>query len=367
MRRLKAFTFWVIFFVWALGPLAAQTVPQVPIWTYYDCLYEGSRENREADRQKLEKAGFNGIATQITSDALTAGSIDARFLDACRASKLAVIVLRNRLELSQYQQVVQKWPDVVKAVDLCDDADKAKTPAELTKMAAEAQPFLAGSGLFFSVSKAAPHKDYAPIAGRGWYGIQNYLGKAVDNGEGLKQYAYDGVLAARPFVAGRLLTMPYLGKNATPNAFRNDPTWQAQEYVWPATNEAVAWLGLIAGADGVLYYSAFAIDPNNAIRYYRAGERRDLLAAYGRVHAKIQEHASFLTDPAVIKGRQVVGSNVVGTWQKPGGDLLTVTVDLGSEWHPRTSWLVTPPPPPPVAGSFRFTVDGAKLKVVELP
>jgi hypothetical protein len=359
---------------WAVGcvwlALACGASAEVLRGTYIDCLWEGTPEIRQQDLKPLEGALFNCFATHIRSSALDVPKvgepqpIDAQFLDACKASGSKVIVIPNVLPPERWKPLVERWPEVIVAIQLQDDAHALK-PAELKAKIAATAPHLNGLPGLITVAKSTSDLDYAALAP--WYHRQVYLGKLVNNGEGLRKYAYDGMLAARAACPGKLLGAMFLARNPTPYHLRADPVFRAQEFALPSTQEAVAWLQLIAGADHLLSYTAYSVDRDNPLWESRLGERWDLLGAYGAINGKIKEFDSFLSGASVVKGRSAVGKTVVGTWQKPGGELLTVTVDLANELHPRTSWLVTPPAPPPVATSFRFTVDGGRIKAVELP
>lgn len=338
---------------------------QIKIGTYADCLFDGSQQIRNDDLPKLIDAGFNLIATQITPDGLDTTKLDGKFLEACKAAKVEVLVEKNALSLQQFQQLAQKYPTTITGLVIADDAHTLK-PSDVTKLLSEAAAFMPATVQpYITVAKGAKHSDYAVLGPKLQYGVQNYLGKSLDGG-GLKVVGYDNMLAARAVATGPLYTMPYLGKSVVPYFGRNDPVWRAQEYVQPSFNEALAWLGLIADSNGILYYTAYSIDFNNPKNYSRIGERWDLLPAYKLIHQRIQSYAPFLQGTGVVKGRSVVGTSVIGTWTKPSGEMLTVTVDCGVELYPRVDWKVTTPTVP-ASATLKVSSDGKTVVVEKLP
>lgn len=348
-----------------LALCCATAQAQIKIGSYVDCLWDGSQQIRNDDLPKLLDAGFNFFATQITPDGLDTTKLDGKFLEACKAAKAEVLVERNTLTLQQFQQLAQKYPGVVTGLVIADDAHTLK-PSDVTKLLTDAAAFMpSGVQPYITVAKGAKHSDYAALGPNLRYGVQNYLGKSLDGG-GLKVVAYDNMQAARAVAKGALYTMPFLGKSSIPYFGRNDPVWRAQEYVQPSFNESLIWLGLIAECDGALYYTAYSIDFNNPKNYSRIGERWDLLPAYKSIHARIQSYAPFLQGTGVVKGRSVVGTSVIGTWTKPSGEVLTVSVDCGVELYPRVEWKVTQPTTP-ASATFKVSSDGKSIAVEKLP
>lgn len=352
-RILTLLLFLLALCVWVSPWWTSPAQGETRIGTYIDCLWEGSQKIREEDFDKLRDAGFDLFFTPLGPDALDPKTPDGRFLEACKATKAQVGVVRNALSLEQLKLLTQKYPGVIAHADIFDDAHQLK-PAELTRLIAETTPFLGGAKPYLAVGRGTAHADYAGLLPPGGlYGIQNYLGKDRTAG-GLRECGYDRMLPARAACKGRLATMPFLARNNTPagEVFRRDPVWLAHEYIPVAQNEALVWLGLIAGCDDVLYYTAYFIERNQPTdnRYYtRIAERWDLLPAYKRSHARIKELDKFLSGPGVVKTRSVQGNFITGTWTLPSGEKLTVTVDLTSEWLPDVDWDVTAPLPTPTA------------------
>lgn len=332
------------------------------ISTYYDCLWDGSQQLRLDDLPKLVDTGFNCFATQLTPDALDPTKLDGKFLDACKAAKVQVIVERNTLTLAQYQQLVQKYPGTVVGLNVVDDANSQK-PADVAKAIADAQPFLSGTTPFITVGKGAAHGTYAPLIGPGGYTVQNYISPKILDGGGLKAVAYDAMLAAKAVAQGAVYSIAYLGRNTTPYFGRNDPVWRAEEYSDPSFNEAVMWLGLIAGCDSPYFYTAYAIDRDHPREYSRIAERWDLLPAYKLMFAKVQRAAEVMQSPGVQKVAQTAPNGVACTWTKPDGSGVRVTVDLTEERSPQTR---VDPFQPPTMTNVRITSTGA-AKVEVLP
>lgn len=345
--------------------LAARAGAETRTGFVIDCLWEGTPEIRAADTPKLRAAGGDLFCSQIRAQAATdPASVDAKWLDDCKAAGSRVIVIPNGLSGDQIKQLSAKYGDTLFGWLLKDDANLTK-PADLAALLAAQQPAVGTLPAAITVGKNAKHADFAGIAPI--YHVQTYLGRAVRIGEPIKPFAYDAMLAARAACPGKLLGSMYVARTGTPYSVRTDPFFRAQEYLSPVQQEAIGWLQLIAGADHLLSYTAYTIDRNNPLVESRLAERPDLLEAYAGIHRRIKEQDSFLNGAGVVEARSVAGNMITGTWTKPTGEVLTVTVDLTSEYDPRTSIVVKPAPPPPVAGSFRFSVDGSKLKVTELP
>lgn len=359
--RLKAFACSLVL-LWG-----AAAFGQTRNGVFYNSLWDGTPELRAADTPSLLDAGFDLFASQIRSQAATdPNSVDAKWLDSLKAAGAKAILLPNTLQPDQIKVVATKWPDTVIGWLLQDDANQ-KTPAEVAALLAATQPTVGTLPAMISVGKNANHAQYGGIAPI--YHCQTYLGRAVKIGEPLKPYAYDKTLQARAACTGKLLGSMYLSRVPTPYGQRNVPFYRAQEYLSPSQQEAIGWLQLIAGADWLLSYTAYEIGLANPLFESRLAERPDLLEAYKGINARIKAQDSFLTGPGVVETRTVnaAGTVISGTWTKPTGESLTVTVDLTSEFAPQTSIVVKPAPPPPVAGSFRFSVEAGKIKATELP
>lgn len=334
---------------------------------FFNCLWGGTPELRAADTPALLDAGFDLFSSQIRSQAATdPNSVDAKWLDSLKAAGAKAIVLPNTLQPDQIKVVATKWPDTVIGWLLQDDANLVK-PADVAAKLAAAQPMVGTLPAMLSVGKNAKHADYGAIAPL--YHVQTYLGRAVKIGESLKPFAYDKMIEARAACPGKLLGSMYLSRVPTPYPQRNVPFYRDQGYLWPSQQEAIGWLQLIAGADHLLSYTAYEIGLDNPLFESRLVERLAELEAYKGINRRIKEQDSFLTGAGVVETRAVnaAGTLITGTWTKPTGEVLTVTVDLTSEFDPRTSISTKGAPPPPVAGSFRFTVENNKIKAAELP
>lgn len=338
---------------------------------YYDCLHDGTPELRALDTPKLLDAGFDLFASQVRGQAVTdPNSVDAKWLDACKAAGAKVIVIPNALTPVQYQTLATKWAATVVGYHLQDDANNL-TPAQITAAYNAIKPFLAGTTAYITVGKNTRHADYGGLVP--WYHSQNYFGKAVTAGDGMKRYGYDAMLEARAAVpsTGKLFGAGAMGRSPTPYFGRRDPVWQSRDYANPYVQEAAIWLQLIAGADHILSYTAYSIANIGGTTYVegetRIAERWDLLPGWRLINARIKGHERFLAGGARTHRYDAATKSVIGEWTLPSGEKLTVTVDLTSELFPRVSWLETPPPAPPVAGSFRFTVENGRIKAVELP
>jgi hypothetical protein len=349
----------VIAWLLLAGSLCAQPMRG----TYIDVLFDGADEIRTADTPKLLDAGFNLFASTIRGQAATdPNSIDAKWLDTLKAGNAKAIVIPNVLTPAQYKTVAEKWPDVVIGYHLQDDANY-KTPAEITAAYNAVKPFLAGTTAYITVAKNTRHADYGGLVP--WYHVQCYLGKAVTAGDGFKQYAYDGTLAARAAVpaTGKLFGAGYLGKNPTPYFGRRDPVWQANDFASPYVQEAALWLQLMGGADHLLSYTAYSIAPTFPASESRIAERWDLLPGWKLINARIKSLERFFVGGT--RTTRVDGKSCIGEWKLPSGETLIVTVDLTSEFYPRTDWEIKTPVPATVT-TLKVTSTG-EIKVEKLP
>lgn len=333
-----------------------------------DCLWDGTPELRAIDTPKLyNDGGFDTFASHVRSQAATdPNSVDAKWLDACKGLGAKVIVIPNTLQPAQYQALVAKYPDTIIGMLLQDDAN-TKTPAEVTAAYNAIKPFLGSTQATITVGKGTKHADYGGLVP--WYHVQNYIGKAILVGDGMKKYAYDEMLLARQAVpaTGKLYGSMYLPKNITPYFGRRDPVWTANEYALPSTQEAVAWLQLMAGADHLLNYTAYTVPNIGGITFVgnesRLAERWDLLPGYKAINSRIRSLDRFLSGG--VRTTRVDGKNCIGEWKLPSGEKLTVTVDLTTEFYPRTDWQIETPIPS-VSTTVRITSSGP-VKIETLP
>lgn len=317
---------------------------QLTLGTYYDALFYDSRAKRLEDKKKLDDAGFRRLASVFTAD-------DAPILDACQAAGTKVVFAGNATSPEQTKAYLAKYP-CIDALHIQDDADLAPGgPAALAAKREAARTLIASVNpprailTYASFGKGAKPEQWANTADVAH--LQLYIYK-----EGtLRKWYWDYVLAWRAAHQGKLWVGPYLGKNATPffalfpKQGLPDPVWTASEYTPVAYNEAACWAALCAGADDLLFYSAFAINSGYPQHYYRISERWDLLPGYKALLARIRKYEPYFAGKRETfdKG-QLVGA----TWTLPGGEKLTVTVDT-LEALPRVDFLETKPVPTPTA------------------
>ena len=338
--------------------------------TYIDCLWEGSPEIRAADTAKLLDAGFDCFTSQIRSSVLDATSVDAKWLDACKAAGAKVIVVPNTLQPAQYQSLVARYPDTIIGYHLQDDANGVE-PADVLAAYNAMKPFLAGTFAYITVGKGTPHANYAALWAGEQYHVQNYIGKAVNSGDGMKKYAYDDMILARAAVpaAGRLWGSAWLGKSTTPYFGRRDPVWTSLDYANPYLQEAVIWLQLMAGMDHLNAYTAYSIPNVGTLTFpgteSRLADRWDLLPGWKLINGRIKGLGPYLNGGVRITRYDAATKTCIGEWKLTTGESLLVSVDVTSEFYPRAAWEIKTPVPATVT-NLRVTSQGPVV-VEKLP
>jgi hypothetical protein len=327
---------------------------QMLLGTYYDAIYLDSRPKRAEDLPKLDDTTFGGIGSQITPDDGAKGG----FLEACQARGKKVIYETNTGSIDDHAKLWKQYTCVAYH-NAKDDADLTSTPEKVKAEIAAVRPkYREGMQSFVSVSKSADPKLWKDAADV--IGLQLYVWK-----EGtLRKWYWDYVVAWRAAHKGKLWVHPYLGKSlptlsqvAPSSGKAPDPVWMSEDYTPAAYNEAAIWCALCAGADDVLFYSAFSINPGYPKSYYRITERWDLLPAYKRMFERIRGYERYFVGKRETFDRgQIVGAS----WTLPTGEKLTVTVDL-HEQLPRVEWAESKPTPPPTA-KVEVSREGVVIK-----
>jgi hypothetical protein len=327
--------------------------------TYFQALFHDSRARRLADFPKLEAVPFKRLGSQFTP----ADGDKGQILDLCQKAGMKVLYETNTGTQADHKKNFDAYP-AIDYLQVADDADLTTTPTKVAASIAAWRPFMrADMRTFLTFSKTADPAVWKNTADA--VALQLYIYK-----EGSLRRAWEILRAWRTVHTGKLWIHPYFGRNAIPYSLRNDPVWREQEYTPVEYNKALIWLALCAGIDdgldGVLFYSAYDLNPSYPPDYAYVLERWDLLPGYKELFRQIRTFDRFLLAVKPVQFESADGRMVGATWTLPGGEALRVEVDT-FEQLPDVLLRVIPAPAPPVAGSFRFTVEGSKLKVVELP
>lgn len=335
---MKTLTVWLLL----AGSLCAQG-------TFYDAIFYDSRALRLVDIPKLADAGFKTFASAFTPD-------DAPALKLCQDRGMGVIYSMNTGTVAQHKAL---WDahSCVKWWSIGDDLDATSTPAKVTAAIAVMRPNLRPDmKTFGTYSKAANPATWANVTDVAH--LQLYIYK-----EGtLRKWYWEYVLQWRAAHRGQLWIGPYLGKGVTPYFGLKDPVWSEESYTPVGYQKAAIWLGLCAGADDWLGYSAYSISPSYPKFSYRLTERWDILPGLTEIARQIKEQERFFRD-----GTRVTFDNgrfVGAQWSLPTGEALRVTVDT-FEALPDVD--IEPIPAPVVTtASLRITSQG-NVKVEKLP
>lgn len=344
MRRLKAFTCWLLLMAIGLAACPSRAaLAQLLLGTCYDALYHDSRAKRDEDRGPLKDAGFLRVSTAFTKD-------DEPALKWYQDNGVKVLFMPNGVSEAQQKAWFAAFP-AIDSYYCVDDADisgggKAAVVAKVTAARALIRPDMK---TFLSLTKNADPAVWANISDIA--SLQLYI-----HGEGtIRKWYWDQVKAWRAVHTGQLWVHPYLGKRQPPFfgvypkltippvppattprivPLPPDPVWSAEEYTPLRYNEVAIWTALCAGADDVLFYSAFSISNALPKFQYRIAERWDLLPGYKSVLARIRFYERYLKGTRTPLP-EVPGSPVVGAvWTLPSGESLEVRCDT-SEWDPQ--------------------------------
>lgn len=318
--------------------------------THYDALFFSSRANRLADIPKLADAGFRMFSSSFTPD-------DQPALKLCQDRGLAVVYSPNSGTNAQHKANFDAFP-CIKFWSVGDDLNVTTTPDAVKASIAAMKPFLrADMKTFGTVGKSAKPEVWANVTDA--VHLQLYIYK-----EGtLRKWYWDYVLAWRAQHKGLLWIGPYFGKSYA--AFpTTDPVWNDEVFTPIAYNEAAIWLGLCAGADDWLGYSAYAISNTYPAFNWRLTDRWELLPGYAELFREIHTYDRFF---AGGKRETFDNGRVVGaTWTLPSGEALRVEVDT-FETKPKAVPRVIPAPAQPATVTVKITSDGKAISLDRLP
>ena len=321
------------------APLPAQ----LTLGAYFDALFFDSRAKRLEDFAPLKDAGFLRLASNFTPD-------DDPILDLCAKGGVKVLFSPNGVSEAQEAAFFAKYAAAIDSYMVLDDANTfpGGKAAVVAKVTAARARLPAGVKTFLTFGKnatAAEWANTAEIAGLQLYGY----GEAAPGGT-LKAWNWTYVQAWRAAHTGKLWVHPYLGKRAAPffaqypttadgKVLAPDPFLSAEEYVPLAYNEAAIWTSLCAGADDILFYSAYSISQPYPVFSYRIAKRRDLLPGYKSVLARVRFYEKYL---AGVRSPFDQGTVVGAAWTLPSGESLTVRVDT-DEFDPHVYFQVSGP------------------------
>jgi hypothetical protein len=281
---------------------------------YYDAIYHDSRPRRLVDLPRLAQVGFEGIASNFTPD-------DEPALKLCSDLKLDVLYEPNGISWAESRSKhFDKFPNI-KAVVVADDANQYD-PNEVTRRRDEAKRHLrADQETFITVAKGTDATKYAPLCDR--YGVQLYVWR-----EGtLRKWYWDELLKIRAACRGQLVVHPWLAKSCLPApVFDGQALWEAEEYQPLDYTEASYWLAICAGADEILGYTAYSINP--AYPRFRSHflSRVDLVEGLKEILRVIKEYRPFLAGQRTPFG--AAGERVVGAvFTRTDGARLRVSID----------------------------------------
>jgi hypothetical protein len=320
--------------------LVSRSQGQVQLGTYFDALFFNSRDLRLQDRPPLKDAGFLRIASSITP-------ADTPFLEACQKDGQKVLYTPNTTTDQQDKDFFAKF-SCIDVYSVADDANIGNTPQGLRQLVTAAKAKIRPDmKTFATFGRDAKPADWANISEI--VGLQLYTHGEVS----LRKWYWEYVRDWRAVHTGKIWVHPYLGKRAAPffgqypagpngTILQPDAFWSAQEYTPVAWNEAAIWAALCAGADDILYYSAYAISPSYPAFEYRIVKRWDLLPGYKAVNARIRFYERFF---AGVRTPFDDGTVVGAKWVLPTGETLTVNVDT-FEWRPLVSMAISMPTKP---------------------
>jgi hypothetical protein len=314
--------------------LGASTVSGLEFGSYFDALFFNSRKLREDQLPVFVDTGFGRMASSFIPDDGKAGGI----LEKLRAAGVKVLYEQNTGKDADHKKNYDTFTNI-DMVHVADDVDliPGNSPAKMAARIAELRQVIRPDmKTFLTFSKGAvPNvwKNSADVIG-----LQLYIYK-----EGtIRRWAWDYVKQWRAAHSGKLWVHPYLGKNSLPYGlpYINDPKWKVQEYTPLAYNEALIWAALCAGADDVLFYSAYAVNPSYYPDYYNILERDDLQPGYKALIAQVRSYERFFagTKTTFDDGSRIVGA----TWTLPTGEALTVRVDT-LEAKPDVTFTIVKP------------------------
>jgi hypothetical protein len=324
--------------------------------TYYQALFHDSRPKRLADFPKLDSVPFERLGSQFTPADGDKGAI----LDLCQKAGMKVLYETNTGTQADHKKNFDAY-SVIDYLQVADDADLTTTPAKVAASIAAWRPFMrADMKTFLTFSKGADPAVWKNTADA--VALQLYIYK-----EGSLRKAWDILRPWRAAHTGKLWIHPYFGRNAIPYSLRTDPVWREQEYTPVQYNKALIWLALAAGiddgVDGLLFYSAYDLNPSYPPDYAYILERWDMLPGYAELFRQIRSFDRFLL---VVKPVPFDNGRVVGAvWTLPTGESLRVEVDT-FEQLPDVSLKVLPAPVPPVVTNLRVTSSGPVV-VEKLP